>query len=127
MSRPIDFSDVVARVAEFGQLATLVSVTSEGAPHLGTVLVTAGANQLDARVGSRTREHVRVNPSVTLTWLRADRDYQLIIDGVAVASDEPGPDGLFAVSIDPRHGILHRLAGQTDGPTCRSLNASLDA
>lgn len=126
MSRPIEFSDVLARLAEYGELATLVSVTPDGAPHIGTVLVAAGDRHLEVRVGSRTREHLRANPSVTLTWLRGDSDYQLIVDGVAEASSDPGPDGLFAVAIDARRGILHRLAGRNEGPTCRSLNASID-
>ena len=51
----------------------------------------------------------------------------MIVDGVAVALDEPDADGLFAVGIDVRRGILHRLAGRRDGPTCRSLRVGADA
>ena len=59
MSRSIELADVVDRLAEFGPLATLVTVTPDGAPHVGTVLVTAGERQLDVRVGARSRDHIR--------------------------------------------------------------------
>ena len=47
MSRSAELADVADRLAEFGPLATLVTVTPDGAPHVGTVLVTAGERHLD--------------------------------------------------------------------------------
>jgi Fe-S cluster assembly iron-binding protein IscA len=100
----------------------LVTVSPEATPHVGTVLVGVDRKRLVVRVGERTRGHIRANPSVTLTWLRADNDYQLILDGVAVVVDDaPAADELYAVEIDVRRGILHRVAGRTEGPTCRAL------
>ena len=127
MSSPIALADVAGRLGEYGPLAMLVTVTPDGAPHVGTVLVTIGAAHLDIKVGARTRDHIRSNPTVTLAWLGADSDYQMIVDGVAVVDDDVDDDGLFPVGIDVRRGILHRLAGRRGGPTCRSLRVGADA
>ncbi|MET0577952.1 MAG: hypothetical protein ABW122_04785 [Ilumatobacteraceae bacterium] len=80
MSRSAELADVADRLAELGPLATL----------------TAGERHLDLRVGARSREHIRTNPSVTLTWL------------------------------GDRSGILHRLAGRRDGPRGRALHVGAD-
>jgi Pyridoxamine 5'-phosphate oxidase len=124
VSRLVELADVAARLAEFGPLAILVTVTPDATPHVGTVLVSAGATHLDVKVGARTRDHIRANPSVTLTWVRDAVDYQMIVDGVAVVLDDPDEDGLYAVGIDVHGGILHRLVGRRTGPTCRALRAS---
>jgi hypothetical protein len=52
MSRPVELADVVDRLGEFGALAILVSVTPDGAPHVGTVLVTAGDGRVEVRIGA---------------------------------------------------------------------------
>jgi pyridoxamine 5'-phosphate oxidase-like protein len=121
VARPIATADIAAHLEEFGALATLVTVTPDATPHVGTVLVTAGRTRLEIRVGSRTRDHIRANPSVSLTWLPDGSRYQLIVDGIAVVVDEPDADGLYLAEVDVRQGILHRTAGQTEGPTCRPL------
>jgi hypothetical protein len=121
VSRPVTLADVVPHIADLGDLAILVTVTADGAPHVGTVLVSVGTSGLEVRVGPRTRDHICANPSVSLTWLRDDVTYQLIVDGVAVVADDPGTDGLYPVGIDVHGGILHRVAGRSDGPSCRSL------
>lgn len=124
MSRPAELADVATHLAEYGPLATLVTVSPEATPHVGTVLVAVDRSRLVVRVGERTRGHIRANPSVTLAWLRADDDYQLIVDGIAVVVDAtPAADELYAVEIDVRRSILHRLAGRTEGPTCRAVGA----
>jgi hypothetical protein len=122
VSRSAELADVVAQLAEYGPVATLVTVTPDGAPHVGTVVVTAGATDLEVRVGPTTKAHIRANPSVTLSWLRDGSDYQLIVDGVAVVVDDAGADGLFAAMVDVRRGILHRVAGRT-GPSCIPLGS----
>ena len=122
MSRSTELADVVAHLAEFGTVATLVTVTPDATPHVGTASVVAGAGDLELRVGSTTRSHIEANPSVTLSWLRDGNPYQLIVDGVAVVVDEPGDDGLYAVRIDVHRGILHRVAGHTAGDRCVPLS-----
>ena len=121
MSRPIELSDVVDRLSEYGPLATLITVTPNRSPHVGTVLVTPHADCLHIRVGGHTREHIRANPSVSLAWLRHGLEYQLIVDGTASVADEAGDDGLYEAAIEVRRGILHRIAGCNDGPSCRAL------
>jgi len=123
VSRTAALADVATHLADFGPLATLVTVTPDGAPHIGTVLVSVGATDLELRVGSTTQSFIRTNPSVSLSWLRDAADYQLIVDGVAVVVDDADEDGMYAVRVDVHRGILHRLAGRTDGPTCRPLGA----
>jgi len=122
MAQPVEITDVAQGVAEFGPLATLVTVTEGGAPHVGSVLVAVDDGHLAVSVGSRTRANIRSNHAVTLAWLPDHADYQLIVDGNAVTSDEPTDDGLFAVRIDVERGILHRVAGRTEaGPSCVPL------
>ena len=121
MSKPAELADVAALIEIYGDLATLVTVGTDGAPHVGTVVVRVGQAGLEMSVGPTTLANVRVNPSVSLSWLRDGEDYQLIVDGVAIVVDEPGPDGLHPAEVAVRNGILHRLAGRSDGPTCRPL------
>jgi hypothetical protein len=47
-----------AQVAELGPLTTLVTVTPEGLPHIGSVLVTAMDDEISVRVGRRTRDNL---------------------------------------------------------------------
>ena len=122
MGRPVEYVDVAASVEQFGALATLVTVTATGTPHLGSVLVAAIDDHLHVRVGPRASENVRANAMVTLTWVDAVLGYQLIVDGVARTEPEPGADGLHPMVIAVERGILHRLAGRNDaGPTCLAL------
>jgi Pyridoxamine 5'-phosphate oxidase len=122
VGREVEFSDVAVWVERFGPLATLVTVTDDGAPHVGTVTVDAADDQLTMRVGARTRENVLARPALTLAWLHPDRDYQLIIDGSGAVDGDRGSDGLFGCAVSVERGILHRLAGRADaGPSCRAL------
>jgi hypothetical protein len=123
MAKSVELADVVAQLGVYGPLATLVTVNGDGAPHVGTVLVRAGTGGLEVSVGPTTRGHILANPSVSLAWVRDGEDYQLIVDGVAVVVDEPDVDGLYAAEVTVRGAILHRLAGRTDGPSCRALGA----
>jgi len=121
VSRATELADVVAHLAEFGTLAMLVTVTPDSTPHVSTARVAVGAADLELRVGPTTHEYIEANPSVTLSWMRDAAEYQLIVDGVAVVVDEPGDDGLYAVRVDVRRAILHRVAGRTDGDRCVPL------
>jgi hypothetical protein len=122
MSRPVELAEVADRIEQFGPLATLVTVTGDGRPHVVSVLVAVSGSHLAVQVGSRTSENVRTNPAVTLTWLRDGEDYQLIVDGTAVVDEAHVAGGLFAVDIDVQSGILHRVAGSSAaGPSCVPL------
>jgi hypothetical protein len=120
MGKPVEFADVAARVAEFGPLATLVTVGDSGAPHVGTVLVSVDGDRLAVEAGPTTRSNVLARPAVTLAWL-GDHDYQLIVDGTATAG-EPTDGGLSPISIEVAQAILHRRADRPDaGPSCVAL------
>ena len=122
MGRPVEFVDVAAGVEQFGPLATMVTVTADGTPHVGSVLVTAADDRLHVRIGPRTCENVRAHAMVTLVWVDAVLGYQLIVDGVASTDPAPEADGLHPMVIVAERGILHRLAGRDDaGPTCLPL------
>jgi len=123
VGRELDFGDVVTWVERFGPLATLVTVTDIGAPHVGTVTVDVATGHLAMRVGTRTRENVLARPALTLSWLHPARDYQLIIDGSGSVDGDPGSDGLYECKVSVERGILHRLAGRVNaGPSCRALS-----
>jgi hypothetical protein len=123
VGRAVEFADVVTWVERFGPLATLVTLTDEGVPHVGTVTVGVATDRLTMRIGARTRENVLGRPALTLAWLHPERDYQLIIDGSGSVDGGPGSDGLYECAVMVERGILHRLAGRTDaGPSCRPLS-----
>jgi hypothetical protein len=122
MTKEVSFVDVMAQVAELGPLTTLITVTPEGLPHVGSVLVTAVDDEISVRVGRRTRDNLLARQNLTLTWLDPTRDYQLILDGAGYVGDEPDTDGLYPAIIVISSGILHRLAGRPDaGPSCKTL------
>jgi hypothetical protein len=128
VGREVEFNDAATWVQRFGPLATLVTVTDAGAPHVGTVAVAIASDQLTMRVGARTRENVLARPAVTLAWLHPERDYQLIIDGAGSVDGALGSDGLYECAVSVERGILHRLAGRPDaGPSCRALSEPVAA
>ena len=119
-------ADVQSRLDDYGPLATLVTVTDSGTPHVGTVLVTARAGTLRMQVGPTTCDNVKTHPDVTLAWVHADHDYQLIVDGSASWADDTDAvtDGdVRTLVVRVHRGILHRLADRpTVGPTCLPLS-----
>ena len=121
MARNVTFEDVLRRIGEFGERATLITVNSDGRPHTVSVEVHLTAERLVVAVGARTRENLLARPGVSLLWEPApDGIYQLIVDGVA--DDVDDGRGLFTASIVVERGILHRLAGVPgSGPTCVAL------
>jgi hypothetical protein len=125
MAREVLFTDVRRRVAEFGELATLVTVTEAGTPHAVTVLVEAAGDRLVARVGPSTRRNLVARPTLSLLWLPTDGGlYQLILDGEAETIGEE-TEAATEISIVVTKGILHRLAGHDGaGPTCAALDAN---
>jgi hypothetical protein len=124
MGRVVDFADVRRHVAEFGDRATLITVTDSSTPHVVSTVVEVTDGRLRTRVGQRTAANLVEHPALSLVWQPANGgEYQLILDGVvdpdrAVA----GVDGVTAISIEVTHGILHRLAELPgDGPSCVAL------
>ncbi len=125
MSRPVGLADVSARIGEFGPLATLVTVSEAGRPHVGSVLVSVEPDHLAVHAGPRTQQNLRANPALTLTWMRDGADYQLIVDGTGQVDGEPDHTGLGGVRIRVESAILHRVAGRPDaGPSCVPLDAT---
>ncbi|MEO5898650.1 MAG: pyridoxamine 5'-phosphate oxidase family protein [Ilumatobacteraceae bacterium] len=126
MSREVEFHDVRRRVAEFGELATLVTVTGSGAPHTVSVLVDAADRTLVVAVGARTLANIVANPAVCLLWTPGESgNYQLILDGTAAPNAVERTGGLVEIAITVTMGILHRLADRSGtGPTCVALGAA---
>lgn len=123
----MEFTDVRRHIADYGELAVLVTVTPDGLPHVGTVVVSVGEDEsIGFRAGPRTRANLHEQPRLSLTWPPTDGGaYQLILDGVVHQLNEPDADGSCAVSARVDRGILHRLAGRPDaGPSCRTLGPS---
>src|SRR6188768_71027 len=84
MASPVDPVDVVRHVAIYGPLATVVTVSADGRPHVGTSLVEIDGATCRVRVGPSTAGHLDHNPALCLTWSPPDgEDYQLIVDGIA--------------------------------------------
>jgi hypothetical protein len=123
MAREVVFADVRRRVTEFGELATLVTVTDAGTPHTGTVLVEVVDDRLVVRVGPSTRRNLLGRPTLSLLWLPTDGgSYQLILDGEAETIGEQENEAPTKISVVVTKGILHRLAGREGtGPTCAAL------
>lgn len=120
MSEAVDPAQLRRHLAAYGALATVVTVTPAGQPHVGTSLVQLVDGMAQISVGEKSASFVQANPQVCLTWLPLDgSDYQLIVDGV-VARAEAGPDGTVTLALELTRIIRHRLAGRTEGPTCVS-------
>ena len=62
MAREVVFADVCRQISQFGDLATLVTVTAEETPHAVTVLVGVAGDRLIATVGERTRLNLVARP-----------------------------------------------------------------
>ena len=124
MGRAVDFADVHRHVAEFGDRATLITVTPAGTPHVVSTIVEVIDGRLRTRVGQRTADNLSEHPGLTLVWQPADDgEYQLILDGVVdPGGADAGVDGVTVISIEVTNGILHRLAELPgDGPSCVAL------
>jgi len=110
-------------LVERGPRAHLVTVGTEGAPHVTSVLVSLGDDALVVPCGRTTSENAAARPAVTLLWSAPPGEsYTLLVDGVAtldtaldtaLANDDP------ALSIRPTRAVLHRVADAPgEGPTC---------
>jgi len=123
MASAVSFDDVRRRIVEFGDRATLVTVTANSKPHVVTAVIEIEDDRLVTHVGSRTHANLAERPHLTLTWLPSEgEEYQLILDGHADRVGAPDERGVSEVAIEVDGGILHRLAGlPTPGPSCIAL------
>lgn len=64
----VEFRDVRDRILEYGERATLVTVTPDGMPHVVTAVIEVDVARLRARIGPRTRANLAMLPQLTLTW-----------------------------------------------------------
>ena len=124
VAHAVEFADVRRRVEEFGDRATLVTVTESSAPHVVSTVVEVIDDRLLTRVGQRTAANLAEHPALSLVWQPAGGgEYQLIVDGIAepVAATQ-AVDGATTISIAVTGGILHRLAELPgDAPSCIAL------
>ena len=105
MSIAVDLAELPAAVARFGSSALLVTSSTDGPPHISSVLVTFDCDNLTMRVGRKTLANVAERPVVTLVWPGTpDGDYCLIVD--AAAQEAPAATLLLR----PTSAVLHRLA-----------------
>jgi len=105
MSIPVALADLQMQISRSGPRALLVTTSSNGPPHVASVVVTFAGDDLAMSVGRKTRANASEHSSVTLVWpIAADRDYCLIVDAAA----PPEPAEPFVVR--PTSAVLHRLA-----------------
>ncbi|HEX4984058.1 MAG TPA: hypothetical protein VFV63_20305 [Ilumatobacteraceae bacterium] len=124
MAHAVEFADVRRRVEEFGDRATLVTITESSVPHVVSTVVEVVDDRLRTRVGQRTAANLVAHPALSLVWHPADGgEYQLIVDGIAEpTAANQSVDGVTTVSIVVTGGILHRLAELPgDAPSCIAL------
>jgi hypothetical protein len=105
------------RVAEFGSVAFLLTVSDDRRPHVVSVAIAWDGDDLIAGAGRTTTANASRQPAVSLLWSPiGPGDYGLIVDGVAVVEAR---NGEAALRITPGRAVLHRLASaERDGPSC---------
>lgn len=123
MAHEVNFDHVRRAIADFGPLASVITVADTLRPHVVTAQVGVEGETLVAEIGSTTRANLAARPDLALVWYPpGDGEYQLILDGTVEHVGGPRDDGLSTVRIGVVGGILHRLAGLPgDAPSCRSL------
>ena len=86
MGRAVEFADVRRRVAEFGDRATLITVTMSNTPHVVSTVVGVSDGRLLTRVGQRTAANLAER-----AWAVMDRGMPYVIcdiDGTPVTPEE---------------------------------------
>jgi hypothetical protein len=118
MSIPVDLAALQDQISQFGSSALLVTTSTEGPPHVASVVVTFEAGDLSMRVGRRTLANASGHPAVALVWpAGTGGDYCLIVD--ATTRDEPAD----VLVVRPTSAVLHRLASApADIPRCLPLD-----
>jgi hypothetical protein len=100
----VDLAKLRVEVSRFGTNAFLVTTSSDGPPHVTSVLVTFDGDNLAMHVGRRTHLNATAHPAVALVWTAGVDDFCLIVDGAAQSGSS---DSLL---VQPTSAVLHRLA-----------------
>lgn len=108
---------MAGHIDDFGSIAHLVTVRSEGRPHVVSVRVRWDDRRLVVAAGRTTSANVDQRPDVTVLWAAPPGGaYSLIVDGTARRlSDAEGT----ALAIEPTAAVLHRTPeGDPSEPSC---------
>lgn len=105
---------LAGHIEDFGSIAHLVTVRSEGRPHVVSVRVRWDDRRLVVTVGRTTSANVDQRPDVTVLWAAPPGGaYCLIVDGTAQRLSGPG------LAIEPTAAVLHRTPeGDPSEPSC---------
>jgi len=119
MSVSVELAALKDRVAEYGDIAFLVTGDGDGGPHVVSLRLAWDGDRLVLPAGRSTRANVQRQPAVTILWPpRPEPGYCLIVDAtfVSMADDES------TITVEPTHAILHRMAdADASLPYCRPL------
>jgi hypothetical protein len=108
MSVPVPLLRLRAAVEERGASGYLLTVSDDGSPHAVHAPVGWDGDEIVADVGRRSAANAGARPSVSLLFpVRAEGDYSLIVDGMAVVVTS---DGGQRVRVTPTRAVLHRPA-----------------
>jgi len=107
MSIPVAIDALRAATDERGPGAYVLTVSDDGRPHAVHASWRWEGDALAADVGQRTAANATARPAVSLLYpARSDRDYSLIVDGVATVAVGEAP----RLRITPTTAVLHRPA-----------------
>lgn len=108
MSVAVSLEQLHARAAEFGELAYLTTVSTEGRAHVVSVHATVDGDRVLITAGRTSSANMGVHPTVTLLWAApAGEPYCLIVDGTGIVLG--GAEG--EAEIRPTRAVLHRVVG----------------
>ena len=112
MSIPVPVTGLREAVEERGLGAYLLTVSEDGSPHAVHTALAWDGDALVAEVGKRSAANAAARSAVSLLFpVRADGDYSLIVDGLAVVSTS---EDVRRVRITPARAVLHRAAAVPD-------------
>jgi hypothetical protein len=107
VSIPVELAALHDQISKCGPSALLVTTSSDGPPHVSSVIVTFDADNLAMRVGNKTRDNATEHPAVALVWTAGlDEGFCLIVDALA----RPTPTPSETLVVVPTSAVLHRLA-----------------
>lgn len=102
-------------------MAYLVTVNSDGSPHVVSIEVLWDDDGLlSASVGRRSAANAHRSRAVTLLWPAPPGDpYGLIVDGDAANRISDGDGAPTTLAVTPRTAVLHRTPlGDPTAPSC---------
>ena len=112
MSIPVPLEGLRAALGERDGRAYVLTVSDDARPHAVHAPVRWEGDLLAADVGKRSTANAAVRPAVSLLYpVRADGDYSLVVDGIAVVASR---DDAHRLLITPTKAVLHRPAAAPD-------------